>query len=401
MRKFTDTLTPSQVYRFAIDFCEPHLAFRSVGKVTAEVLLTVLFAAAARISSISETCQRLAKAPHEETYAKALYANLFSLEELKRRVNASFAKQLPRSLRRRKRPLRVGIDLTLLPYYGQYSLDNKQIYRSQAKRGTNSFFAYATAYLVVHGERFTLAVSPVTRAVLLKEVLQELLALVSKAGLKPGLLLLDRGFYSVEVIRYLQRARRAFLMPVVCHGRKADHPLGPSGSNVFKPMKKSGWFKHTLQDGKKNKSTVSICVKRARGKDRHGKKKTDTWVYAYWGNAEARGLGEGDVPEAVRDRDQLSADEPVPDPDDHEKVQRAVLVRGDRASAQEPVGMAASFRAVEPATRPSPVQLGSSASGKHAALAGACGRDAVWTGRQNNNRKMYTINSCDLTRPER
>ena len=97
MRKFTDTLTPSQVYRFAIDFCQPHLAFRSVGKVTADVLLTVLFAAAARISSISETCQRLTKAPHEETYAKALYANLFSLEELKRRVNASFAKQLPRS----------------------------------------------------------------------------------------------------------------------------------------------------------------------------------------------------------------------------------------------------------------------------------------------------------------
>jgi len=195
MRKFTDTLTPSQVHRFAIDFCQPHLAFRSVGKVTVEVLLTVLFAAAAaRISSISETCQRLAKAPHEETYAKALYANLFSLKELKRRVNASFAKQLPRSLSRRKRPLRVGIDLTLLPYYGQYALDNQQIYRGQAKRGTNSFFAYATAYLVVHGERFTLAVSPVTRAVLLKEVLQELLALVSKAGLKPGLLLLDRGF---------------------------------------------------------------------------------------------------------------------------------------------------------------------------------------------------------------
>ncbi len=142
--------------------------------------------------------------------------------------------------------------------------------------GTNSFFAYATAYLVLHGERFTLAVSPVTRSVLLKEVLQELLALVRKAGLKTGLLLLDRGFYSVEVIRYLQRARRPFLMPVVCHGRKANHPLGPSGSNVFKLMKKSGWFTHTLQDGKKNKATVSICVKRARWKDRHGKRKTET-----------------------------------------------------------------------------------------------------------------------------
>jgi Transposase DDE domain len=284
MRKSTDTLTPAQVYRFAADFCQPHLDFQAKGKVTATILLTVLFAAAARISSISETCRRLADVPSEETYANALYANLFCLEQLKRKINAAFVAHLPRALRRhRKRPLRVAIDLTLLPYYGQHSLDNLEIYRSKAKAGTRSFFAYATAYLMLHGQRFTLAVTPVTRSESLKEVLQELLRLVSKAGLKPGLLLLDRGFYSVAIIRYLQQARRPFLMPVVCHGRKADHPKGPSGSNLFKLMKKSGWFSHTLQDSKKKKATVSICVKRTRWKDRHGRKKWDTWVYAYWG----------------------------------------------------------------------------------------------------------------------
>src|SRR5579859_4414949 len=113
--RHTDTLTPSQVYRFAADFCQPHLAFRPAGKVSTEILLLILFAAAARISSISETCQRLAGAPCEETYAKALYANLFCLEDLKRKVNAAFVAHLPRALRRhRKRPLRVAIDLTLL-----------------------------------------------------------------------------------------------------------------------------------------------------------------------------------------------------------------------------------------------------------------------------------------------
>ena len=152
MRKSTTTLTPARVYRFAIMFCQPHLKFRGQGKVTATVLLTVLFAAAARISSISETCRRLAGAPCEDTYAHALYANLFCLEELKRKVNAAFRAHLPRALRRkRKRPLRLIIDLTLLPYYGQHSLDNPQIYRGQRKAGTRSFFAYATAYILLHG----------------------------------------------------------------------------------------------------------------------------------------------------------------------------------------------------------------------------------------------------------
>jgi Transposase DDE domain len=286
MRKSTDTLTPAQVYRFAVEFCQPHLQFRAVGKVTGEVILSVLFAAAARISSIHETCGRLAKAPCEETFTAALYPQLVDVERTQRRVNAAFAGHLPRALRRRRdRPLTMAVDLTLIAYYGAHDLDDPQIYRSQAKRGTNSFFAYATVYLVLHGERFTLAVAPVTRSEALKQVLQELLAVVSKAGLRIGLLLLDRGFYSVEVIRYLQQARRPFLMPVVGHGRKPDHPLGPSGSNVFKAMKTSGWSTHTLQDAKKKKATVSVCVKRARYKNKHGKRKSETWVYAYWGIA--------------------------------------------------------------------------------------------------------------------
>jgi hypothetical protein len=45
---------------------------------------------------------------------------------------------------------------------------------------------------------------------------------------------------------------------VIRHGRKADHPKGPSRSNRFKLMKKSGWFTHTLQDAKKKTATVSI-----------------------------------------------------------------------------------------------------------------------------------------------
>jgi putative transposase len=40
---------------------------------------------------------------------------------------------------------------------------------------------------------------------------------------------------------------------------------------------------YTIQNGKKAKATVSIRVKRARYKNKHGKRKRETWVYAYWG----------------------------------------------------------------------------------------------------------------------
>ena len=57
MREFPDTLTPDRVYRFAVDFCQPHVDFHPAGKITATTLVTVSFAAAARNSAISETCR--------------------------------------------------------------------------------------------------------------------------------------------------------------------------------------------------------------------------------------------------------------------------------------------------------------------------------------------------------
>ncbi len=110
--------------------------FRAVGKVTGEVILSVLFAAAARVSSIHATCRRLDKAPCEETFTAAFDPQLHVLNALKRRINAAFADHLPRALRRRrKRPLALAIDLTLIASYGRHRLDDAHIYRSQAQRG--------------------------------------------------------------------------------------------------------------------------------------------------------------------------------------------------------------------------------------------------------------------------
>jgi putative transposase len=117
----------------------------------------------------------------------------------------------------------------------------------------------------------------------LEEVLKRLLHQAAAVGVRCRLLLLDRGFYSVGVIRYLQAARHPFLMPVACRGRKPDDPRGPSGTNVFLTWEKSGLGTYTLHDAHKRPARVSICVKCRyyRGQwRRHGKQRL---VYAFWG----------------------------------------------------------------------------------------------------------------------
>ena len=136
-----------------------------------------------------------------------------------------------------------------------------------------------------------------------------------------------------------------FLMPVVGHGRKPDHPLGPSGSQVFKAMKRSGWFEYTLSDPRKRTATVLDLRQVPEPARCSGKKGREPWIYAYWGIGPKRcRLGQGHLPEPIRGRDELSPDEPVSDSDDDDAVRSAVLVRGDRVPDAEPVGAGSIMR---------------------------------------------------------
>jgi putative transposase len=282
MRPHHHTLNRRQVHRSATQYLQQHVPLRdSKRKVSAPTLWAVLLTAAAGVTSIHATCGHLDDLPAEETIRKALYASLPEFAELQRQLNRALAGRLPRALRRR--PQRLAIDLTLVPYHGAPFRDPKEVYRSRAKDGTSHFHAYATAYVVLKGQRFTVALQAVTKGEALKDVVQRLLKQARAVGVRPRLLLVDRGFYSVEVIRYLQAARDPFLMPVVVRGRKADSRRGPSGTRVFAAQKQSGWFTYTVTSGTKRTARVSICVscRNYRGQwNRHGRQ---ALVYACWG----------------------------------------------------------------------------------------------------------------------
>jgi putative transposase len=279
MRPRQYTITRATVHAQAELLCQRHLRFKDHGpKCRAPILGALLFWAASRISSLAAACAPRRDAPGDSAAHDALLATLPSFAELQRRLNRALQGDLPTTLRRRRQPL--AIDLKLVPDHGQPLHDPDEVYRSKARDGTSPFHPYATAYVLRKGQRFTVALVAVKKGQPLEEVIQTLLRQAAKASIRPRYLLLDRGFGSVDVIRYLQQARYPFLMPLILRGRQADHPQGPSASRVFATWKKSGWGRYTMTSGQKTRATVWVCVKCRNRRGERGKYGREAWVYA-------------------------------------------------------------------------------------------------------------------------
>lgn len=114
-------------------------------------------------------------------------------------------------------------------------------------------------------------------------MVQRLLQQASRIGVKPRDLLLDRGFYRVAVVRYLQAARYPFLMPVARHGRKPRDPEKWQSVWQFFAWKRSGWSEHQGRDNEGRLATVSICVVYGSFATRGKPRRSQTLVYAYGG----------------------------------------------------------------------------------------------------------------------
>jgi hypothetical protein len=276
------TVNSRQVHDRAAATIQEHVALADHGpRCIASVLITILMYAASRITSIHDACQRLAAAPSDQAVRDALRATLPPINELEWRLNTGLAADLPKALRKRRYPM--AIDLTLIPYHGEPYCSPLEVYRGEPKSGTSHFHAYATAYVIRDGRRFTVAMTRVLYGESMDDVVQRLLQQASRIGVKPRYLLLDRGFYSVEVVRYLQAARYPFLMPVARRGRKPRNPEQSQSVWPFFFWKRCGWSVHAWRNKDGRLATVGICVVHGAFGKRGKGRRLQTFVYAYWG----------------------------------------------------------------------------------------------------------------------
>src|SRR5262249_29721329 len=161
MRPQNSTLTARRVHHCAASILQDHLQLPDHGpKCRAGPLLTLLFYAAARITSLSDACQSLRDAPSDEAARLALIATFPDFAAVQRRLTAALAGTFPGPGRRR--PQRLPADLVLTPSHGQPLHAPAEISPPQAKSGPSHFHAYATLYVVCHGYRFTVALTTVS-----------------------------------------------------------------------------------------------------------------------------------------------------------------------------------------------------------------------------------------------
>ena len=275
-------LASRDVHKFTQECLQQHVPLVDSGpKCTADVLWKVLLWAAARICSIAAVCRRWQNGLSDQSVYDALAEQLPKRPRiLEKKLNAALVYQLPRGVLKRARP--VAIDYHEIPYHGDPLKHANELCHGKPKSGTTKFHAYATACIVEKGHRFTLAYTWVKRGEKQTAVIARLLERVRALGLKIKRLLLDRAFFNVATMKYLQEERIPFLMPVVMRGRKPKRGKPAKGLRQFL-KEDAGWYRHTMKSkGKEVKFSVCVCYKTYLH-HRTSKRCKKKLIYAAWG----------------------------------------------------------------------------------------------------------------------
>jgi putative transposase len=257
-------ITDSETLVETLDCLSKYIKIPTQGNCDQDCLLKILVKAASRGDTIENTIKSLTEVAASNTIYYHLN-KLDNLEKLETDINAALkSKLLPKIA---KTHLSLTIDLNLIPYYGEPSLEEEPyIYRSEAKLGTCSFYAYATLCILNRDKRFTLAIRAIRKQETIVATLTYLLAELDRCNLQVKKLYLDRGFFTVPVIRWLKALDIPFVMPAIRRGKQG-------GINQFLRGKKS--YKTTYTMTNKNGDSVTfelaiICKYRKGQRNRKG-----------------------------------------------------------------------------------------------------------------------------------
>ena len=192
---FKLALSSEEVLENTVKCLSENISLKTEGAFDLQSLFQILVRAASKGETIEQTARELKNIPSSNNIRYHL-KKIDNFKQLEEEINSSLKSRIPKGLKKKKQAL--AIDLNLIPYYGNPSKDEQTyIYRSQAKNGTCSFYAYATLYVIKKGKRVTLAMRGVRWRDTLVGIITYLLAQLSTFQIGIKKLYLDREFFSV------------------------------------------------------------------------------------------------------------------------------------------------------------------------------------------------------------
>jgi putative transposase len=158
--------------------------------------------------------------------------------------------------------------------------EHRYIVKSKAKNGTNKFISHATLYAIVRRKRVTLAFVRLHKGIPRVKIVKKLVKILQKEGYSIKRLYLDRGFYSVDIVNYLQSEQINAIIAMPIKGKKKGLKSRLHG-------KKSHWIfdyiAHTTQCGKKKNAIHDIAAISTYQRGRRRKNGVRWYTYAVIG----------------------------------------------------------------------------------------------------------------------
>ncbi|NIN68635.1 MAG: ISH3 family transposase [Anaerolineae bacterium] len=225
MSRSNDTIVPSELTASdalgeIIAVVKGHFPLQTAGRKWIDAdIYRVLIKASAEASTVEHICEQMEKGPDANTvfyWLKPIESQ--PLRQLEGVANEALIARLPPRLD--YRPRQAAIDFVFIPYHGEPAREEEEIRRGRAKHGTTHFHCYATVYIIYQHKRVTVALTGVRADDDALTVLQRLLARLKDIGLRCSRLYLDRQFYCVSIIRFLQTQPFVSIMPVVRRGER-------------------------------------------------------------------------------------------------------------------------------------------------------------------------------------
>jgi hypothetical protein len=268
------TLDSGEVLNFCLDLLLKHVRLSINGKkCTLENVLELVLKASAGQTSVNDVCDDTPGAASGVAVMAALHQalpeKLNQMWRLEARINNVLVANLTSKMRRVR--CDVAMDWVLIPYHGEPQQDENEVRRSQARAGTTHFHCYATAYMIYKDQRVTLALTFVRKNDTMPAILRRLFKRLDALNLQVKKLYLDKGFYSIGVIRLLKERGTPFILPAIARKNGGVAKLFIGRASYTTP--------YTLRNQKLGSERVDLALTRKYSKGRYRRKRSKWFAY--------------------------------------------------------------------------------------------------------------------------